>query len=81
MIHSTKTREKLVATAFELFHKQGFSATGVAQILRTAEVNSGSLYHYFPTKEDLLIAVLGMVQSQSVARSDPAGFRSRFRSD
>jgi TetR/AcrR family transcriptional repressor of nem operon len=55
---SASTREKLVLTAFELFHKQGFSATGVAQILRAAEVNSGSLYHYFPTKEDLLVAVL-----------------------
>ncbi len=58
MSETGNTREKLVATAFELFHKQGFSATGVSQILRTAEVNSGSLYHFFPTKEDLLIAVL-----------------------
>ncbi len=53
MINASKTEEKLVATAFELFHKQGFSATGAAQILRTAGVNSGSLCHYFPTKEDL----------------------------
>ncbi len=58
MADSARTREKLVLTAFELFHKQGFSATGVAQILRAAEVNSGSLYHFFPTKEDLLVAVL-----------------------
>lgn len=54
----TKTREKLVNVAFELFHRQGFTATGIAQILRLAAVNSGSLYHCFPTKEDLLIAVL-----------------------
>ena len=58
MNNAIKTREKLVATAFVLFHKQGFSSTGVAQILRSADVNSGSLYHFFPTKEDLLIAVL-----------------------
>ena len=58
MNDSPKTREKLVGTAFELFHKQGYSATGVAQILRVAEVNSGSLYHFFPTKEDLLVALL-----------------------
>ncbi len=58
MNNTAKTREKLVLTAFELFHKQGFSATGVAQILRSADVNSGSLYHFFPTKEDLLVAVL-----------------------
>lgn len=58
MKNSPKTREKLVLTAFELFHRQGFAATGVAQILRAADVNSGSLYYFFPTKEHLLIAVL-----------------------
>ena len=50
-------------TAFELFHRQGFAATGVAQILKQAEVNSGSLYYFFPTKEDLLIAVLEWCQA------------------
>ncbi len=53
-----KTREKLVLSAFELFHRQGYGATGIAQILKQADVKSGSLYYFFPTKEDLLIAVL-----------------------
>jgi TetR/AcrR family transcriptional repressor of nem operon len=52
------TRDKLVDTARKLFWEQGYGQTGVAQILRTAGVNSGSLYHFFPTKEDLLLAVL-----------------------
>jgi len=30
----------------------------VAEILRAADANSGSLYHYFPTKQALLVAVL-----------------------
>lgn len=53
-----KTKEKLVSAAFDLFHRQGYAATGIAQILKAADVNSGSLYYFFPTKEDLLIAVL-----------------------
>src|SRR5262245_21223876 len=52
------TREKLIDTARQLFWEQGYGQTGVAQILKTAGVNSGSLYHFFPTKEDLLLAVL-----------------------
>lgn len=52
------TRERLVESARDLFMIQGYHATGVAQILKHAGVNSGSLYHFFPTKEDLLIAVL-----------------------
>ena len=52
------TRDRLIDTAMELFHSQGYQATGVAQILKKAEGNSGSLYYFFPTKEDLLLAVL-----------------------
>lgn len=55
---NTETRERLIETARDLFHHQGYTPTGIAQILKKAEVNSGSLYYYFPTKEDLLIAVL-----------------------
>lgn len=52
------TRSRLVETARVLFLQQGYGATGVKQILAAAGANSGSLYHYFPTKEDLLLAVL-----------------------
>jgi AcrR family transcriptional regulator len=52
------TRDRLVNAARELFFRQGYGATGVAQILKSAGVNSGSLYYFFPTKEDLLLAVL-----------------------
>lgn len=42
----------------ELFYVQGYEATSVAEILEKADVNSGSLYYYFKSKEDLLLAVL-----------------------
>ena len=52
------TREKIVETAARLFHEQGFASTGVATILRKADVNSGSLYHFFSSKDELLKGVL-----------------------
>ncbi len=52
------TRERLVEAARVLFLAQGYEATGVAEVLREAGVNSGSLYYFFKTKEDLLLAVL-----------------------
>ena len=55
---STGTRHRIVEAARRLFHEQGYNATGVATILREAQVNSGSLYHFFGGKEDLLVAVL-----------------------
>jgi len=52
------TRERIVETAARLFHEQGFASTGVATILREADVNSGSLYHFFSSKDELLKGVL-----------------------
>lgn len=45
-------------TAMRLFSEKGYESTSVADILRAACANSGSLYHFFATKQDLLIAVL-----------------------
>jgi len=52
------TRSRLLAAAMELFVLQGYAETGLAQIARKAGVLPGSLYYFFPTKEDLLIATL-----------------------
>lgn len=55
---SPSTRERLIDVAQELIYLHGYEGTGVAEILEKAEVNSGSLYYYFKSKEDLLLAVL-----------------------
>ena len=55
---SLSTRERLVVTAMQLFWEKGYGATSVADVLKSAGVNSGSLYHFFPGKQDLLLAVL-----------------------
>jgi AcrR family transcriptional regulator len=43
-----------------LFAERGYGVASVAEILRGADANSGSLYHFFPTKQDLLLGVLGL---------------------
>lgn len=55
---SEPTRDRILRTAFQLFHEQGYHATGVATILREAGINPGSMYHAFPSKEALLLGVL-----------------------
>ena len=42
----------------ELFWEKGYGSTSIADILGRAGVNSGSLYYFFPGKQDLLVAVL-----------------------
>jgi TetR/AcrR family transcriptional regulator, transcriptional repressor for nem operon len=53
-----ETRERLLAAAMRLFREKGYHSTSIADILGEAGANSGSLYHFFPTKQDILLTVL-----------------------
>ena len=50
--------QQLISTAFRLFYENGIHATGINQILKEAGVAKKTLYHHFPAKDDLLLAVL-----------------------
>ncbi len=52
------TREKLLEAAVRLFARQGFSATSIRALASEAGVALGLLYHYFPSKEAVLEALL-----------------------
>ena len=41
-----------------LFAEKGYQATTIAEIARESEANAGSVYFFFPTKQEILIAVL-----------------------
>src|SRR5688572_5785536 len=58
------TRGRIVEAAMELFWLKGYGSTSIADILSRSQVNSGSLYHFFPGKQDLLIAVLDAYRKQ-----------------
>ena len=57
-MHPQDTRQRLVDAALHLFWEKGYQSTSIADVLRAAGANAGSLYHFFPTKQDLLTAVL-----------------------
>jgi TetR/AcrR family transcriptional regulator, transcriptional repressor for nem operon len=52
------TRDRLITSARYLFWERGFAGTTMSDLLAHAEVNSGSFYHFFESKEALLRAVL-----------------------
>lgn len=51
-------RERLIETAAELFYRQGYSVTGINQIIAESGTHKASFYRYFETKEDLAQAYL-----------------------
>ncbi len=54
------TRLRILLSAMELFSEKGFGSTSISDILSRSQANSGSLYHYFPGKQDVLVGVLEM---------------------
>lgn len=48
------SKEKIRATAMELFMKQGYYATSISDIAKQAGISKGLLYNYYKGKEELL---------------------------
>jgi TetR/AcrR family transcriptional repressor of nem operon len=55
---ASTTRDRLIHSALFLFWERGFAGTSMSDLLAHANVNSGSFYHFFESKEALLKAVL-----------------------
>jgi len=52
------TRRRLLDVAAEAFQSRGYTATGMHELMREAGVTGGALYHHFPTKKALGLAVI-----------------------
>lgn len=51
------TQEKLIIIAREILLNDGFTSFSIRNIAKKANVSIGSIYKYFPTKNDILIAI------------------------
>ena len=52
------TKDRILATARELFHGRSYADVGIKEICALANVQKGSFYHFFPSKQDLAMAVI-----------------------
>ncbi|WP_051393389.1 TetR/AcrR family transcriptional regulator [Glycomyces arizonensis] len=52
-------RERIVAAALDLFTERGYDAVRIVDVAHAAEVSPGTVYNYFPTKEDLVLGGSG----------------------
>lgn len=56
-----QARQQIINAAFELFAQIGYQKTSIAAIAKEAGVSKGLIYHYFESKEDVLIGIFEML--------------------
>jgi AcrR family transcriptional regulator len=63
-------RTRVLQAAIDLFAKQGYDGTSVAQVIGQAGVAKGGFYHHFTSKEALLYEVYGDLITRQLAAMD-----------
>ncbi|WP_027581684.1 TetR/AcrR family transcriptional regulator [Bradyrhizobium sp. Ai1a-2] len=66
--HGAAMRDRLVVAALEYVWDFGYGASTIAEIARHAGVPRGSVFYYFPTKDDIVVAAIEAYVSQAHAR-------------
>ena len=51
-------KQEIIAQAYDAFYDGGFHATGIDTVMANSGISKRTLYKYFPSKEDLIEAVL-----------------------
>ncbi|HUA14292.1 MAG TPA: TetR/AcrR family transcriptional regulator [Verrucomicrobiae bacterium] len=60
----TAIRAQILTTAMKLFSRHGLDAVTVDQIAEAADVGKGTIYNYFKTKEDVVVAFMADIESR-----------------
>ena len=64
---SADPRADIIAAAARLFRKQGFAGASVREIASEAGLKKASLYYYFPSKEEIVYAMVEDVLAPALA--------------
>ncbi|MCK9606916.1 MAG: TetR/AcrR family transcriptional regulator [Methylomonas sp.] len=64
---SRNLQEHILQAASALFYRQGIKSTGVDAIVKAAGTTKMSLYKYFPSKDDLVLAHLRLSRTTTLA--------------
>ena len=64
------TEDKILKSAQEVFHHNGFMGTRMQEIADKADINKGLLYYYFKSKEKLFESVFNIALKQMLGRLD-----------
>ncbi|HSZ74625.1 MAG TPA: TetR family transcriptional regulator [Rhizomicrobium sp.] len=68
-ISAEATRAAIIASAWEIFVRDGFAAASLVEIARAANATTGAIYHHFKDKKGLFRAVAEAVEQDLMNRT------------
>jgi AcrR family transcriptional regulator len=85
-VSATDTRQRILAIAADLFSRQGYTGTTIADIARELGTTTAALYYHFPSKADILGGLLAeplaaytrIIESLDSARPAPEDLLGAF---
>jgi TetR/AcrR family transcriptional regulator, transcriptional repressor of aconitase len=79
--HLAARREQIIQAAKALFAERGFARTTMADVVTASGLSMGAVYHYFPSKSELVLAAVagrdGTVEGQFI-QEDPVDLITRL---
>src|SRR5262245_51146994 len=63
-------RERIIDTSASVFARQGYHATGIAELCTVNGLGKGAFYHYIDSKEELLAAIHDRVMDEVMVGAD-----------
>ena len=69
----TARREEIIDTSARVFARQGYHATGIAELCTVNGLGKGAFYHYIASKEELLAAIHDRVMDEVMVGADRVG--------
>lgn len=67
LVDRERYQQELLTQGFELFAEQGYAAVTMRQLARALGISTGTLYHYFPSKQDLFEQMVEAMAERDLA--------------
>ena len=69
IVDHDRYRKELLSKCFELFAQRGYGSLTMRQVAKEIGVSTGTLYHYFPSKEELFVQLIEEITEQDIFRA------------
>lgn len=69
IVDHDKKRDELLMGCFDLWARRGYGAVSMREIAQELQVSTGTLYHYFQSKEDLFVQMISWMGQRDIAKA------------